>query len=153
MLSFRTNGIEHDLAAPGVTISGWKPTASAAASFGGYVSATAAGKRVVVPFSGTGIDWVTQTCKACGKASVSIDGGAPTTVDLYSATTLSQVAEPFRNLAAGNHTITINVLGTKRSTATETCVAVDDFVVHPDQRPSLPVAGALSPARFVGYSG
>ena len=131
LISFRSNGIEHDLAAPAVNVVGWKKTTSAAASFGGYVSAAAAGKRVTVPFTGTGIDWVTQTCKACGKATVSIDGGAPTTVDLYSATTLNQVVEPFRNLAAGSHTLTINVLGTKRSAATGTSVVVDDFVVHP----------------------
>ena len=64
-------------------------------------------------------------------ASVSIDGGTPTTVDLYSATTLNQVAEPFRNLAAGNHTITTTVLGTKRAASSGTTVVVDDFVVHP----------------------
>jgi hypothetical protein len=127
---FRTS-ILHDLAAPGVSIPGWKTTASAAAMFGTYVSATAAGKRVTVPFSGTGIDWVTQTCKACGQASVVVDGGAPTKIDLFSATTVPQVAEPFRNLAAGNHTITITVLGKKRAAATGTAVAVDAFVVHP----------------------
>jgi hypothetical protein len=52
------------------------------------------------------------------------------TVDLYSAASHWQAAKTYAGLAAGTHTITIKVLGTKNAAATSTKVSIDAFIVH-----------------------
>jgi hypothetical protein len=120
-----------DIASPSLTVGGWTTTSSTAASGGTYRSATTAGRVARVTFTGTGITWITQTCPGCGKAQVSIDGGLPVPVDLYSSATVNKVPKPFTGLTSGAHSLTITVLGTKRTAATGTKVVVDAFSVTP----------------------
>jgi hypothetical protein len=116
---------------PSITYDLWVSTAQTKATDGRYRAAAKSTATVTVTFTGTSIDWVTAMGKAFGQARVSVDGGAPTTVDLYQATAVWQKKIPSATLAAGTHTLTIQVLGTKSSAATGTKVIVDGFIVHP----------------------
>ncbi len=81
-------------------------------------------------FTGTAIDWITAKGKTSGKASVTIDGVAKGTVDLYAPVQAWQSAISYSGLAPGAHTMVIRVLGQKRAAATGTRVVIDGFVVH-----------------------
>ena len=83
-----------------------------------------------VTFTGTRIDWITAKGKAYGKVSVTIDGVAKGTVDLYAAATAWKSQVSYSGLAAGTHTMVIQVLGLKNIAATGTKVVVDGFKVH-----------------------
>jgi hypothetical protein len=108
-------------------------------SFGGSVkfaqapAATSTGPSVTFTFTGTRVSWVATKGPDRGKASVSVDGGTPVTVDLYSAT-LSVRREVFakNGLATGTHKVTVKVLGTHSSAAATTSpnrIDIDGFVI------------------------
>ena len=64
-------------------------------------------------FSGTSVQWIGTMGPNNGKASVSIDGGAATTVDTYSSTTKrQQLIYTKTGLTNASHTIKITALGT-----------------------------------------
>jgi hypothetical protein len=64
-----------------------------------------------------------------GKATVSVDGVVVQTIDLYSSTTLPRkIVFSRSNLPADSHTITVQVLGSKRAASSGTRVDVDAFV-------------------------
>lgn len=116
---------------PKVTYDGWTAVAQPAASGGSFRSDGAAGASATLRFTGTGADWITARGPANGKASVSIDGGPATTVDLYRSSNAWQVVgRSFSGLAPGSHTIVVKVLGTRNAAATGTRIPVDAFVVH-----------------------
>ncbi|MEA5457078.1 glycoside hydrolase [Sinomonas sp. JGH33] len=76
--------------------------------------------------SGTtiGLYGVTDTNE--GQANVSVDGGTPTLVDFYSASRHgNQLLWHADNLAAGPHTLTVTVLGTKNASSTGYLIAPD----------------------------
>ena len=61
-------------------------------------------------FTGTYLAWVTKTAPYCGKARVTLDGGAPTMVDLYSAAEANKQASTTRassvpGAAYGDHRV------------------------------------------------
>jgi hypothetical protein len=63
-----------------------------------------------------------------GKMTVSVDGGAATTVDDYSATRNgSAIVWTSGALATGTHTITITVLGQKNASSSGTTIALDSM--------------------------
>jgi hypothetical protein len=106
-------------------------TATFSAGTGG--SADAAGATVTFSFNGTAVSWIGLKCSACGIATVSIDGGAPVTVDtagpaapgspgLASAPVFSA-----SGLAAGDHSLVITVTGTTSTGGAH--VIVDAFDV------------------------
>src|SRR5439155_2482487 len=76
----------HQESEAGITYtSGWLQR-SQSFSMGGAVKTTsAAGKKATFSFTGTSVGWVSTRGADRGQVSVQIDGGAPTTVDLYSA--------------------------------------------------------------------
>ena len=81
-------------------------------------------------FTGTSIAWVGAQASNHGYAAVSIDGGSPTTVDTYSATTqYQQVVFQQTGLSPGKHTITITVLDQKDSQSSGTYTDIDAFIV------------------------
>jgi bacillopeptidase F len=108
----------------------WKGVTASVASGGTYRVATTAGHTSAFAFSGTGVDWITYTGPGWGKAEVYIDGVDKGTVDLYASTSHPQTAKTYGGLAAGAHTITVKVLGTKNAAANSTAVPIDAFVVH-----------------------
>jgi Tol biopolymer transport system component len=64
--------------------------------------------KITITFTGTQLDWIATLGPLMGKALVSIDGGTPVLVDLFSATELfQQVAWSTGPLAYGKHVITI----------------------------------------------
>ena len=63
---------------------------------------------------------------ASGKVAVSIDGGAETTIDLYSSTQQNQVLiYTSAVLTSGSHTLKMRVTGTKNASSTNTYVDCD----------------------------
>ena len=77
-----------------------------------------------------GIAWIAVKGPNRGRASVSLDGGAPVTVDLY-APVQQLAAIPFTfNVGSGTqHQVVIQVLGTRNAASTGTRVDLDAFVL------------------------
>ncbi|NBH04777.1 beta-galactosidase, partial [Amycolatopsis sp. SID8362] len=84
------------------------------------------GDSVSIPFTGTGIRWVTSKDPSHGIADVYLDGSKVDTVDLYAAGKQNQVTGyEVRDLPAGAHTLKIAVTGQKNAKATGPFVVVD----------------------------
>jgi len=98
------------------------------------------GSTLSVGFSGRQIVILADNDPYRGIAEVLIDGVSQGDVDLYSDITRNQV-EGFRSraLAAGNHTITLKVNGTKNQYSRATNVTVDRFDVYAG------LAGSVAP--------
>jgi hypothetical protein len=107
----------------------WVGTGSSHAVGGAYRSSSAKNETVTVTFTGTEIDWITSKGPAFGKASVTIDGAAMGTVDLYRASQLWQVTFAYAGLSAGDHTLVIRVLGQKAVASNGTKVVMDGLTV------------------------
>ena len=107
-------------ASTGVTLSG--DSATAAADAGATASFT---------FTGQGVSWIGFKCEQCGIASVLLDGSVVATVDTYAATRPAASGSMFNvtGLAAGNHTLVIQVTGNKNASSASTYVVVDAFDV------------------------
>src|SRR5439155_19801073 len=103
----------------------------AAFSGGTAGSSDVSGATVTFSFTGTAVSWIGLRCSVCGIASVSIDGGAATSVDTAgpaapgSAGLTSEVVFTTSSLAAGTHTIVITVTGTTTSGGAQ--IVVDAF--------------------------
>jgi len=95
-----------------------------------------AGEKVTVPFRGTGISWVGYLGPDAGIATVQIDGGAPTQVDLYSPTAIFQPAVFTKSgMTDGDHSLTIQATGTRNPASAGTRVVVDALdVMTPGRR-------------------
>jgi hypothetical protein len=125
-----------DTAAGPVTYQGGWSTGSVTGSYGGAVHfATQPGPRAnlnKVSFTFTGsATWFSTVGPDRGQASVSVDGGAPFTVDLYSPTVQpARIAAAITNIASGTHTVTITVLGTKATASSGTRVDIDGFALQ-----------------------
>ncbi len=116
---------------PAILYDTWKSTAQVKATDGTYRSAATNVATVTVTFSGTAIDWISARGKAYGMASVTIDGVPMGTVDLYQLTNVWKSPQSYGGLAAGPHTMVIQVLGTKNPSATSAKVLVDGFTIYP----------------------
>ena len=93
---------------------------------GGAITGVAA----VVNFTGTGITWVGKKGPGYGKATYSVDGGAPQTVDNYNSTELDQ--DPLvtvSGLSADSHVLSISLLDQKNAAATDYWQTIDGFDV------------------------
>lgn len=95
------------------------------------VKASAQGSSTLtVRFSGTRLRVVGSTSPASGIASVSVDGGAFSEVDLYSAESVGdRVVFDTGRLARGEHTVRIVVTGRKNVLSSGLQVMVDGFDV------------------------
>ena len=103
----------------------WPMSSSGSFSGGTYRSATASAS-VTFSFSGTAAALIARTGSKFGIASVSVDGGAPVDVDLYTATTAYQaVAWRSATLAPGPHTLKIAWTGRMNAASTSNMVDVD----------------------------
>jgi hypothetical protein len=85
----------------------------------------------------TSITWVTRVGPDQGKASVTIDGNAKGTFDLYQATRAVKNL-PFSGLSNKAHTVVVTVLHTKNAASTGYNVQLDSFVVGTATRSSDP---------------
>jgi hypothetical protein len=95
-----------------------------------------AGETVSVPFRGTAINWIGYRGPDAGIATVQVDGGTPTQVDLYSPTaTFQPVVFTAKGLADANHTLTVKATGQKNAASSAARVVVDAFdIITPGRR-------------------
>jgi glucosylceramidase len=77
------------------------------------------------------VNWIGFKCERCGIARVSLDGSVLATVDTFapSRPATSGVIFGTTGLAAGSHTLVIEVTGTGNASSLGTFVAVDAFDV------------------------
>jgi len=108
---------------------GWTPdTTLRAWSGGSAMLSTTAGARATFTFSGTSAYWIGFRGPQAGIARVYVDGIVVSDIDTYSSfeqvqATLFQAT----GLAAGTHTMTIEVTGSKNPASTNAYVVVDAF--------------------------
>jgi hypothetical protein len=108
----------------------WSTTTTSSASGGSFGYANSAGSSVTVTFNGIYLQWITKKSSVYGQASVSVDGKAPQTVDLYSSSTVYlQKVWDTGLLASGTHTVKISWTGAKNASATATNIGLDAFDV------------------------
>jgi trimeric autotransporter adhesin len=131
--------------------SAWSGTSANAGSGTAARSATA-GARVEFTFSGTEVSWIGARGPSAGIAEVSVDRARVEQVDLYApAEELRAPAFTARGLAAGPHTLRIDVTGRRSGAATGAFVTVDAFdVVLPSLAPQVTRIQQTDPA--VTYS-
>ena len=90
------------------------------------------GAVAILSFTGTQVRYYAKQAPHHGIASVSIDGGPVTNVDLYASTSADQVlvyTSPV--LAAGNHMVRIRAAGAKNANSTDTTITVDKLDLVP----------------------
>ncbi len=145
---------------PGTTVSHWQETnpdmsfsagwtkSSIAQNFSGTgvsnvpelpVSAKetqAAGETLTLPFRGTAINWIGYRGPDAGIATVRIDAGAASEVDMYYPIgTYQPVVFTAMGLADANHTLTITATGRKNAASSAARVVVDAVdVITPGRR-------------------
>jgi hypothetical protein len=127
-------------------------------------SATA-GARAEFTFTGTSVSWIGFRGPWAGLADVFLDGGFVARIDLYSPSEAVQVPVfTTTGLAAGAHTLRIDVAGVKNPAATFAFVVVDAFDVPPplpapavtrvqETDPSITYAGGWTQAGSSSESG
>jgi len=94
----------------------WTTGSSTNYSGGSFANASQAGAKVTAVFTGTGISYIARTGPSLGLAKVTLDGGTPTYVDLYSLTTKYRVSVwSAPALVQGTHTLVIEYNGTSGS--------------------------------------
>lgn len=130
-----TLGLDQETVTSRVTFAGTWTTASAGTSSGGatkYASASTA-SATYKPVAGTNqIAVVMATGPAAGRASVAIDGGTATTIDLYSSSPgVRSITFSSATLSATvSHTVVIKPLGTKSASSSGTRVDIDGFLTR-----------------------
>jgi hypothetical protein len=117
--------------AAAVKLSGTWTNQVVAGSFGGSVRWAQTNRdKAQHKFTGTSVMWVTTVGPNRGRATVSIDGGAAVTVDLYAPVQQTAVVRFSRTgLAASSHTIVVQVPGQRNASSTSNRVDVDGFIV------------------------
>jgi hypothetical protein len=104
----------------------WKTTSSASASGGSIAFADSSGASVTIHFNGIDLAWIAKKSPAYGKAKVTVDGGSPVAVDLYSASVLwKQRVWSTGILKSGAHTVKISWTGSKHTGATGANIDID----------------------------
>jgi hypothetical protein len=108
----------------------WTRTSTGSASGSGFRYAKTAGSSVTVKFTGTYLVWIAKKSAPYGWAAVTLDGGAPVLVDLYSASVLwKQKVWDSGTLAEGTHTVRIEWTGTPSVAGGGVDVNVDAFQI------------------------
>jgi hypothetical protein len=129
-LSGSTTGTIYEETDTKLAFSGtWKTTRSGGYS-GGKLTYANRDAAVSMDFTGTSLTWIAKTGVSSGKAQVSLDGGAPVTVDLYSSNSrYQQAVYTTGNLANSAHSVQITWTGQRNSASRGTEINVDAVVV------------------------
>ncbi|MFL6656109.1 MAG: Ig-like domain-containing protein [Sulfurifustis sp.] len=117
---------------PSITYTtGWNLEATMPWS-GGMAKYTASiGSQATFNFTGTGVSWIGYRGHFGGFAKVVLDGVAVAEIDTYlPADQVSTVVYSTTGLAAGQHTLTVELLEKKNPAASSTEIAVDAFDVR-----------------------
>jgi hypothetical protein len=107
----------------------WSRVTSGSASAGAFVRSNLAASAVRFTFRGTAVSWYTVTGRDQGKAEIWVDGVRKATVDNYATATAYGVRRFVGSLTDQVHVVKVVVLGTHRTGATNSWVAVDRFGV------------------------
>ncbi len=112
------------------TGAGWQHVANQPYTGGDYKRtesfSNVAGESASIPFTGTGVRWISNLDPSHGIADVYLDGAKVATVDLYAAGKQNQfLAYQAKNLANTAHTLKIVATGTKNPAASAAFVVVD----------------------------
>ena len=111
-----------------------------------------ANEAMTVSFRGSGVSWIGYRGPDAGIAQVSIDGGAPVTVDLYATSaTYQPIVWTLTGMADAPHTLKIQATGTKNAASSGARVVVDALdIITPGRRyeeydKSIAYAGVWTP--------
>jgi len=118
--------------APAASWSGVTSTSTGVTLSGDFaVIAPDAGATATFTFSGTGVSWIGFKCERCGIARVHLDGAVVATVDTYAASRPAASGSLYSTtgLAAGSHTLVIEVTGTNNASSVGPFIVVDAFDV------------------------
>ncbi len=118
-------------------------------SGGAIVASDVIASTAMFSFTGTAVSWIGVKCNVCGIAAVSIDGGAPVTVNTAGPGAPGGLtSEPVfsaSGLAAASHTIFITVTGTSSSGGSYVAVDAFDVTAGSATSPLLPSVGLPPP--------
>ncbi len=127
----------------------WKTVSTSYASGGSFRYINLSGGTVTVYFNGTSLAWIAKMSPVYGKARVTVDGGSPAIVDLYSPSVKwKQKVWSTGTLAAGDHVVQIEWTGAKNPAATATNIGVDAFDIVGNLTPAPVVKSAESTTRY-----
>ena len=105
---------------------GWKTSSAAQASGGSYAVASSSGSSLTIRFIGTHLAWIAKEGPAYGEATVTVDGGTPHVVNLYSKTvTWKHTVWQTGTLSRDAHTVVISYSGKKAAASTGRSIDVD----------------------------
>jgi len=128
-----TSGTRHQETDPAVVYgSGWIfGNRDKAYSEGAAAESNTVGAQATITFTGTGISWIGGRGPQCGIARVFLDGAFVEDFDTYAQTEGPQHTDfTATGLAAGTHTVTIQVIG-KNPMSTDAWILIDAFDVIP----------------------
>ena len=128
-----TSGTRHQETDPAISYGfGWiLGNRDKAYSEGATAESNTVGAQATITFNGTGISWIGARGPQCGIARVSLDGVLVGDLDTYAQTEGPQHTDYSVNgLAAGTHTLTIQVMG-KNPISTDAWILIDAFDVVP----------------------
>ena len=119
--------VRYEQNTPGLAYSGsWTYSEAQPASQGGFVYADSGGASLTFHFEGTYCGWLAKTSDLYGKATVTVDDGTSSTVDLYSKETVwRHVVWETKSLPFGDHTVKIEWTGKKKTGSKGTCINID----------------------------
>jgi len=107
----------------------WTSSANASLS-GGAHAKSGRDSYTTMSFTGTSISWIAMKAAGYGIAKVTLDGGTPQYVDLYSSNTKwQQHVWSVSGLADTTHTVDVDWTGTKNSSATDSALSLDAFEI------------------------
>jgi len=132
-LEVTTSGTRHQDTDPAIAYGpSWiQGNRDKAYSEGAAAESNTLGAQAAITFNGTGISWVGARGPQCGIARIFLDGAFVEDVDTYSQTEGPQHTDfTASGLAAGTHTLTIQVIG-KNPLATDAWILLDAFDVTP----------------------
>jgi hypothetical protein len=127
----------------------WSTNPLAANSGGTARLAMDAGATASFVFNGPRVSWIGLRDEWCGNADVSVDGVHQATVDTYSSPAQARAAiYTVSGLGPGQHTLTIQALGTHNPASAGAWVWVDAFSLRQEPAAPLPslLPSALPPA-------
>jgi hypothetical protein len=107
----------------------WTAKSESGASNGNFFYSNTTGSSVTINFTGSYLAWLAKKSSVYGIAKVTLDGGKPVMVDLYSASTVFKQAWNTGVLASGPHKVVIEWTGTKNRSATKSNISVDAIQV------------------------
>jgi hypothetical protein len=128
-----SSGARHQDTDPAIAYdAGWtQGNRDKAYSEGASAESNVTGAQATITFTGTGISWIGARGPQCGIARIFLDGAFVEDFDTYFQTEGPQHTDfTVRSLAAGTHTLTIQVIG-KNPVSTDAWILIDAFDVTP----------------------